>query len=144
MEITAILQIGEGLQMLKLGDELKMLGACREAVAWVGDMRLAEAWAVCERPDWMAWLVARVCEGDEVRAILGGVVEEAEAAAADAVNARHAASYVADAVYDFRYDNAVDSSYYDAGVEIACIVRRSVTADLLRQRIQSEVARLEI
>ena len=36
-------------------DKLVSLGACPEAVEWVGDRAEAEAWAECTRPDWMVW-----------------------------------------------------------------------------------------
>jgi len=36
------------------------MGACSEAVDWVGDKTLAEAWATCERADWMLWLVSKI------------------------------------------------------------------------------------
>lgn len=39
---------------------LKSLGACEEAVRWVGDMELNEAWEKCERADWMLWLVCEM------------------------------------------------------------------------------------
>jgi hypothetical protein len=41
---------------------LQDLGACPEAVAWAANYStLAEAWANCERGDWMAWLCERLC-----------------------------------------------------------------------------------
>jgi hypothetical protein len=39
---------------------LSRLGACREAIAWVGDMPSKRAWETCERGDWLLWLSARV------------------------------------------------------------------------------------
>jgi len=39
---------------------LVSLVACDEAVKWAGDKTQAEAWATCERADWMLWLVARI------------------------------------------------------------------------------------
>ena len=41
-------------------ERLIEMGACSEAVDWVGDKTLAEAWATCERADWMLWLVTRI------------------------------------------------------------------------------------
>jgi hypothetical protein len=41
---------------------LAEMGACREAVAWVGTRTLTEAWAQCERADWMLWLAAKVLD----------------------------------------------------------------------------------
>lgn len=39
---------------------LKKLGACKEAVEWVGDKTLEEAWNICERADWMVWLCGKM------------------------------------------------------------------------------------
>ena len=39
---------------------LVSLDACAESVEWVGDKTLAEAWATCERADWMLWLVSKI------------------------------------------------------------------------------------
>lgn len=40
---------------MKLKDKLIKLGACSEAVYWVGDRDIKTAWAECERADWMIW-----------------------------------------------------------------------------------------
>ena len=42
---------------------LTELGACDEAVKWVGDRTLKQAWDDCERGDWMLWLCAKM-EGE--------------------------------------------------------------------------------
>ena len=44
---------------MSLHDQLRELNACLEAVDWVGDQPLAEAWATCDRGDWMLWFAAR-------------------------------------------------------------------------------------
>lgn len=36
--------------------KLIAIGACDDAVAWVGGRTLGRAWAECERPGWMVWL----------------------------------------------------------------------------------------
>ena len=46
--------------MTKLHTLLKKLGACNEAIAFAHGKELAEAWAACERPDWMMWLCANM------------------------------------------------------------------------------------
>lgn len=33
------------------------MGACPEAIEWVGTRTLKKAWAECQRGDWMLWLV---------------------------------------------------------------------------------------
>jgi hypothetical protein len=35
--------------------QLMDMDACDEAIAWVGDRTLTEAWALCPRGDWMLW-----------------------------------------------------------------------------------------
>ena len=43
-------------------DSLARLAPCAEAVEWArGYATLAEAWAACERGNWMLWLAGRVC-----------------------------------------------------------------------------------
>ena len=65
---------------------LKRLGACAEAREWVGSRTLAEAWAECERPDWLLWLHARSESADAAGyAVLAGKwAALARASAADA------------------------------------------------------------
>ncbi|HET7150855.1 MAG TPA: hypothetical protein VFI60_05555 [Candidatus Acidoferrum sp.] len=46
--------------MTKLHKLLVKLGACNEAIAFANGKELAEAWATCERPDWMMWLCANM------------------------------------------------------------------------------------
>ena len=43
-----------------LRDRLVKMGACEDAVAWVGDRDITAAWAECDRADWMLWLAGRV------------------------------------------------------------------------------------
>ena len=45
---------------MKLSGQLKQLHACKEAYKWVGKKTLTEAWATCERGDWMLWYAAKV------------------------------------------------------------------------------------
>lgn len=44
----------------ELQKQLIKLYACAEAVEWVGDRTLEQAWAECERGDYMLWLAGRV------------------------------------------------------------------------------------
>jgi len=39
-----------------LSERLTAMKACSEAVEWVGNRNLTEAWRECERADWMLWL----------------------------------------------------------------------------------------
>jgi len=40
-------------------DKLEEMNACPEAIDWVGDKTLKQAWDQCERGDWMMWLAKR-------------------------------------------------------------------------------------
>ena len=42
-----------------LTKQLRALGACADAVEWVGDRTLAQAWSECHRADWMFWFLER-------------------------------------------------------------------------------------
>ena len=46
--------------MKNLKDKLKTMGACEDAVEWVGEKDIKEAWATCHRGDWMLWLCERM------------------------------------------------------------------------------------
>lgn len=38
-------------------EQLKQHDACEDALEWVGDKSLPEAWATCQNGDWMLWLL---------------------------------------------------------------------------------------
>lgn len=40
-------------------EELTKIDACKEAIEWVGDRTLEQAWNECERGDWMLWLAQK-------------------------------------------------------------------------------------
>jgi hypothetical protein len=40
-------------------DELITLGACKEAIKWVGDKPRFEVWETCRRGDWMLWVASK-------------------------------------------------------------------------------------
>ena len=44
-------------KVARLQKLLKELGACGPAITWCKGKTLAEAWAQCERVDWMWWLL---------------------------------------------------------------------------------------
>ena len=55
--------------------KLKALGPCPEAYEWaIKHKTLREAWRMCERGDWMNWLLY-LCERDVWRAILAANLE---------------------------------------------------------------------
>ena len=43
-----------------LQEQLIKLDACTAARVWVGNKELSEAWATCDRGDWMLWYAKRV------------------------------------------------------------------------------------
>jgi len=45
--------------VMKFSEYLRSIKACKAALEWVDEKSLEEAWATCERPDWMFWLVWR-------------------------------------------------------------------------------------
>jgi hypothetical protein len=48
------------LSTARARDVLADMGACDEALAWVGERTAAEAWLECPRADWLLWYAARV------------------------------------------------------------------------------------
>ncbi len=54
-------------------DHLRDLGACLQAVEWVGDATLETAWTTCRRADWLVWLAGRV--GVDRRLIVRALVD---------------------------------------------------------------------
>ena len=45
---------------MTLHDQLVAIAACRDAVEWVGTRPIEQAWAECERGDWMLWLSGKI------------------------------------------------------------------------------------
>ena len=43
-----------------LQKRLAGLGACDDALTWIGNRTLSRAWAECERADWMLWIASRL------------------------------------------------------------------------------------
>ena len=44
---------------MKLKEKLKEMNACQEAIDWVGNRTLKQAWDECERGDWMLWFASK-------------------------------------------------------------------------------------
>ena len=59
---------------MKIIDQIKHFEPCVEAVEWLGDKTFDEAWATCERGDWMLWAYARLYY-DRNRELVGCVAE---------------------------------------------------------------------
>jgi hypothetical protein len=47
---------------MNFAEQLQAMKACSEALEWVAEKSLEEAWATCERLDWMLWLSARTVD----------------------------------------------------------------------------------
>lgn len=53
---------------MRYAKDLRKLGACHDAIEWLGDRSIEEAWPVCERADWMLWLIGKiVCRSEPWR-----------------------------------------------------------------------------
>ena len=44
---------------MKAKDVLQKLGACEDAIEWVGDRTPTQTWRDCKRGDWMMWILAK-------------------------------------------------------------------------------------
>ena len=44
---------------MKVKELLEKMGACKDAIAWIGEKTVKEAWETCERGDWMLWYYAK-------------------------------------------------------------------------------------
>ena len=59
---------------MKFKDELIDLNVCQDAIEWVGDKTKEEAFATCERGDWMLWYIAQTNMVD-IRVLVGIKIE---------------------------------------------------------------------
>jgi len=158
----------QGEEAMTLRQHLQRLKACSEALEWVGDRDLEQAWAECHRGDWMLWLagrvgaprsveVARACAErantassdqkrdwaiDSARRWARGEtdLEEVEAAsAASAYTAASAAAYTAaNAAY---YNTAGNAATAAAAYTAAWAASLADSARLVRERIPVAVVR---
>ena len=92
--------------------------ACAEARAWVGDKDAAEAWALCDRPDWMLWLL------DAAGVDYEEAVASARRAYAEAVALARRAYDEAAAPAELAYEEAVASARR-AYAEAVALARRA-------------------
>lgn len=44
----------------ELQTKLRQLNACDDAIEWLGERSAEQAWAECERGDWMLWLIGKI------------------------------------------------------------------------------------
>ena len=59
----------KGGRGMKLKDWLIKERACLDAVEWAGDRTPQQAWAQCERADWMMWFYAKSKKPDKKKAL---------------------------------------------------------------------------
>lgn len=45
-------------------DKLAQMHACDDALDWIGERTIEQAWRDCERGEWMCWLLKRIAPGD--------------------------------------------------------------------------------
>ena len=45
---------------MTLRDKLRILGACGEALDWIGEKDISTAWIECPHPRWRHWILARI------------------------------------------------------------------------------------
>jgi len=116
--------------------ELKGLKACQEAIAWLEEGKyktLNDAWQVCERGDWMLWLVGTLSyvTKDDTRPLKAIEMAEAWANGDPGISLsdlRTAVDAVDDAVY------AVYAAAYAAYTAVhAAHATQSQCADIVRQ-----------
>jgi hypothetical protein len=55
----AVVKMSSSKSTEKIATYLGLIGACVEARTWVGDRTVEQAWAECERGDWLIWILAR-------------------------------------------------------------------------------------
>jgi len=138
--------------MSKLSVQLQKLDACKEAVEWSKPYaELPEAWAKCERGDWMLWLAAKAkfctrqqlvlaaCEcarlalkyvkKGEMRPSVAIEIAEAWAQGKATLEQVRAAAAAADAAYAA---SAAAAAAADAAYDAAGKSTLAVCADILR------------
>ena len=108
--------------------DLKRLGACKEAVKWVGKRSAVRAWRDCRRGDWMAWYIGRVAgePGSPGRVRLAACLQDIVADPAVAASYAFIAAG-ASSVADVAADVAVDAA--DAVAYAAHVIASAVSAD---------------
>ena len=134
---------------MKFRDQLKAMGACSEAVAWVDNRTLEQAWAECERSQWMLWLLRKSridtseCEGHFALRVWHLVPEDAQLACAwaidcalrgadeDEIDAASYSAYAACAAYA-AYAYAANG---DAATYAAAAAERRAQCDIIRDLI---------
>lgn len=45
--------------------KLQQLEACADAIYWIGDRTIEQAWRECRRVDWMLWLLRQIAPNDQ-------------------------------------------------------------------------------
>ena len=95
-------------------EKLNDIGACREAVIFAKDKTIEQAWAECERGDWMLWLYRRASNFDKRKSTLAK---------------GHCANTVRHLMKDIRSTNAVDAAIAYGNNEIDDEQLKAAAAD---------------
>jgi len=129
---------GGGSESVAFKDKLKLMSADEGFIEWVGGRTLKEAWAECQRGDWMLWLAARSPDVDlktltmaKVRCarLATAAYSAACAASTDARPSYEAATYAALAVNPRRRKNL------DTLGQCADVCRESIPFELITQGV---------
>jgi len=149
---------------MKAQNLLIKLDACQEAIEWVGDKDLKEAWETCPRGDWMLWLAAMLKVNHRTLTLAKGRCAETvvhlmkDKRSINAVNAAiaygngkinneelaaaaaAAAVANADSLAAYAYADAAAYAYADAAAHAAARVKnQKATADICRKILTEEV-----
>jgi len=117
-------------------EQLIRLWACEEALEWVGNKSLEEAWKTCKNPEWMIWILTQtdldlidpVC--DIAEEVLHLVPEDRQLACIWSISAarRRAKRDELKAAYDAATDYA-NEAYFGSRISyFNCAVRVAYTA----------------
>ena len=131
--------------MTTFADDLRAMGACSAAVEWVGDRTLEQAWAECERADWMLWLYRRRKPDKRICVTLAIAFAERVAHLTTAPEAKAAVDaargWLAGTTTEAECRKAADAAAANAAAYADANAERKAQADLVRQRISVEDVR---
>ena len=133
---------------MKLNDQIKKYHPCSDAVAWIGDKTLAEAWSTCERGDWLLWLAGRVevdrkllvtCACQCARLVLP-LVKKGELRPLKAIEA--AEGWARGEVMKKEVRTAADAAYAAAAdarkktqLQCCAIIRKVITVEMIAEKL---------
>jgi len=127
-------------------DKLEEMNACPEAIDWVGDKTLKQAWDQCERGDWMMWLAKR-CAARLVEHLMTNerslkaldVADEFSKGKATEHNLKEAAAAAYHAAYAaYGAVNAVNADRDDTLKKCADICREMITVEEISKNLNTQ------